>query len=315
MKRKLMPILLICLLMVIFSACGCKHQWADATCTTAKTCNLCGETEGSPNGHVWNSPTCTAAKNCSVCGTTEGDPLEHTWVEATCTQARNCSTCGTTEGTVLEHSWVAATCSASKNCSICGEIEGDPLPHSIDTWTTLKEASCSETGIMEGLCSVCLEKSTKEISLLEHTPGDWETTKECTATTPGERSRNCTVCGATLETESFEMTAEEIEAAYKAECGTYTYKEIARSPGEYKGKKAKFTGEVIQVMQEELYGIMVYVLRVDVTKNGRYYDDTVYVTYYADADDPRIHHHNVRYIGRRKDLRNRYGSICHHSQI
>ena len=41
-------------------------------------------------------------------------------------------------------------------------------------------------------------------------------------------------------------------------------------------------------MQEELYGIMVYVLRVDVTKNGRYYDDTVYVTYYADADDPRI---------------------------
>lgn len=262
MKRKLLTIILICLLMLAVSACGCKHQWANATCTTPMTCILCGETNGSPSGHAW--------------------------VDATCTQARNCSICGTTEGTALEHSWITATCSTPKSCSLCGETDGEPLPHSIDTWVTTKDATCSETGVMEGLCKVCQEKSTKDITLLDHTPGDWVITKECTATTAGERSKTCTVCGAVVSTETFEMSAEEIESAFKAECITYTYKDIARSPGEYKGKKAKFTGEVIQVMQEEFYSMMIYVLRVNVTQNGRYYEDTVYVTYYADADAPRI---------------------------
>ena len=66
------------------------------------------------------------------------------------------------------------------------------------------------------------------------------------------------------------------------ECKTYTYKEIARNPGNFTGQKAKFEGKVIQVAES---GNKV-VLRVDVTKEenefasgGYLYTDTVYVEY------------------------------------
>lgn len=91
-----------------------------------------------------------------------------------------------------------------------------------------------------------------------------------------------------METEAFTLSAEEIEDSYKASCEKYSYKEIARNPGAYDGKYAKFTGEVIQVQQQEFLGLLIYVLRVDVTKTGRYYQDTVYVTYTANEGDPRI---------------------------
>ena len=63
----------------ICSVCGGaqRHSWNDADCDTAKTCSVCGETEGDPLGHSWNAATCDTAKTCSVCGETEGDPLGH----------------------------------------------------------------------------------------------------------------------------------------------------------------------------------------------------------------------------------------------
>ena len=38
---------------------SCEHEWEDATCTQAKTCTLCGETEGEPLGHIEGSWTKT----------------------------------------------------------------------------------------------------------------------------------------------------------------------------------------------------------------------------------------------------------------
>lgn len=65
-------------------------------------------------------------------------------------------------------------------------------------------------------------------------------------------------------------------------CKEYTYKEIARDPNNYKGKPAKFKGEVIQVQES---GNKV-VLRVDITakanefaEGGYLYEDTIYVEY------------------------------------
>ncbi len=74
---------------------------------------------------------------------------------------------------------------------------------------------------------------------------------------------------------------------YIASCESYTFKQIARNPSEYEGKRAKFTGEVIQVM--ESYGIM-YTLRVNITENEYgYYEDTIYVTYFPkDDNEPKI---------------------------
>ena len=39
-----------------------KHQWIEADCTTAKTCDVCGKTEGEPEGHRF------VENVCAVCG-------------------------------------------------------------------------------------------------------------------------------------------------------------------------------------------------------------------------------------------------------
>ena len=75
-------------------------------------------------------------------------------------------------------------------------------------------------------------------------------------------------------------------AEYKASCTAgYSYKELARDPDTYVGKKAKFTGKVVQVSE----GSYSNILRVDVTK-GKYgiWDDTMYVTYTPKDGEGRI---------------------------
>ena len=49
------------------------HIWTDATCTLAKTCSECGETEGEPLGHTLSEATYFAPAACTVCGETEGN--------------------------------------------------------------------------------------------------------------------------------------------------------------------------------------------------------------------------------------------------
>ena len=78
------------------------------------------------------------------------------------------------------------------------------------------------------------------------------------------------------------------EESFKALCATYSYNEIARNPEAYEGERAVFTGEVIQVVRDTSFGMTYYVMRVDVTKKGSYYTDTVYVTYWPPSDAPRI---------------------------
>lgn len=70
--------------------------------------------------------------------------------------------------------------------------------------------------------------------------------------------------------------AKKAKKEYIASCKTYKYKDIARNPDKYNGKRAKFKGEVVQVIE----GYLSTTLRVDVTK-GKYgiYTDTMYVVY------------------------------------
>lgn len=79
----------------------------------------------------------------------------------------------------------------------------------------------------------------------------------------------------------------ETEEEYISKCNNFTYKEIARNPNNYKGKRAKFTGEVIQV--QEGYNNNV-VLRVNITK-GEYgmWEDTIWVDYkYTNSNESKI---------------------------
>ena len=87
----------------MLAGCGKhEHTWAEATCTTPKTCSECEETEGEPLGHSWVDATCTSPKTCSRCDATEGEPLGHQLSEANYQQPATCSVCGATEGEPLQ---------------------------------------------------------------------------------------------------------------------------------------------------------------------------------------------------------------------
>ena len=77
MIKRILTIIMIMGIAGTMMACGHKHTFSEATCTSAKTCIDCGETEGEPLGHTWVEADCETPKTCSVCGTTEGEALGH----------------------------------------------------------------------------------------------------------------------------------------------------------------------------------------------------------------------------------------------
>ena len=54
------------------SATQHQHSWMDATCTSPRTCSVCGDTTGSKVGHQWVEATYNKPKTCEKCGATEG---------------------------------------------------------------------------------------------------------------------------------------------------------------------------------------------------------------------------------------------------
>lgn len=96
-------IVIFCLPM-LFPQLFCSHKlWANATCTSPRTCKSCGKTEGEPLGHEWEEATCTVPKTRQRCGKTDGKPLGHqpgSWttevdyVDATSKEIRECEKCG-----------------------------------------------------------------------------------------------------------------------------------------------------------------------------------------------------------------------------
>lgn len=100
-------VLYFILFCVLLRACGAitlhDHEWQEATCTTPKTCSVCGDTEGDPLCHHWTEATCIAPKTCSVCGEAVGGPSKHDWIKATCEVPKTCSVCGAQDGEALGH--------------------------------------------------------------------------------------------------------------------------------------------------------------------------------------------------------------------
>ena len=125
--KNIYRIIFAMVLCLSLTACACKHEWINATCTSPVTCVKCGETAGEASGHHWANATCTTPKACSVCGTTEGDSLAHVWTDPNCVEPKTCSVCEQTEGDAIGHSWKDATYSAPKTCSVCGKTEGSAL--------------------------------------------------------------------------------------------------------------------------------------------------------------------------------------------
>lgn len=210
MKHTIMVILVIALAFCL-TACGCEHDWNEATCTTPKICKLCEATEGEVKAHQWQDATCVAPKTCKDCGATEGDVAGHVWEEATCTTAKTCAACNETEGEALGHSWADATCTEAKTCTVCSEKEGEALGHTAGSWTVEKEATCSEVGSESSVCSVCNETVSKEIPMVEHTPGEWQVKVKATMSADGTEVQTCSVCEKELETRSYEFAPFDIK--------------------------------------------------------------------------------------------------------
>ena len=143
MKRKFVISVLIVVLILLLTGCGCEHEWYAATCSAPKTCQLCGETEGETLPHTWQDATCTQAKTCTVCNATEGEPLPHTWQDATCTEMKTCTVCKVTEGEPLGHTWQEASCTAPKTCTVCQTTEGKTTSHKWVEATTDAPKTCS----------------------------------------------------------------------------------------------------------------------------------------------------------------------------
>lgn len=150
MKRFFAIILCICMLSVLIGCNGsdaststnnnataedgnseCEHSYADATCTTPKTCTICGDTIGGTSSHTFGeysvvkNPSCkekgTKERTCSACGEKETvsiDMTDHTWKNATCAAPRTCTVCGKTEGNTIPHSKVP---DANWKCPDCGQ--------------------------------------------------------------------------------------------------------------------------------------------------------------------------------------------------
>ena len=93
-------------------------------------------------------------------------------------------------------------------------------------------------------------------------------------------------------TEHEEPTEELTEAttsakSFKNSCKTISYKDIARQPNKYYDEKVVYTGQVFQVSQKQDDGL--YYALVYVTQNEYgYYDDTMYVCYELEENEPKF---------------------------
>lgn len=67
-------------------------------------------------------------------------------------------------------------------------------------------------------------------------------------------------------------TQVESESDYKASCKVISFKELEKNPDGHAGERVKYTGEVVQIMEN--YGVSS--IRMDVASN---FGDTIYVSY------------------------------------
>ena len=222
--------------------------------------------------HVWEEANCENGKTCSLCGDFEGEALGHEFGELKIMREATCTEVGRKEG----------------SCVRCGEIIVEEIPMKEHQFTEQKisnEATCTEDGTIEHRCEHCGYTEQEIVPALGHVDGEWEITEAATYDNMGARSLYCAKCHTLISTETYELSEEEKEVAFLAMCESVDYEDLARYPERFVDKTITFSGEVIQAVEDG----DEYILRVDITWNGYYYEDTVWVEYTRkDSDDGRI---------------------------
>lgn len=85
-----------------------------------------------------------------------------------------------------------------------------------------------------------------------------------------------------------ETTTKFSKKKYKETCKKIPFKDLARNPDKHEGKKVKFTGEVIQVIESTWGNSVEYRIAVSKESWGYSADDVVYVTYTPSENESRI---------------------------
>lgn len=128
----------------------------------------------------------------------------------------------------------------------------------------------------EGVCTRCGEKVQKTTDPKGHEAGEkWKTIQEPTdSNRTWIRVKYCERCGEECKRQEKNLTEKEYKSWYKEHCSSIDYKKLARNPGKYEGRRVKFSGRVLQVIE----GSKSTTLRV--ATKGRW-DNVVYVTIYG----------------------------------
>ena len=149
--------------------CAHSNLEADATCTTAQKCTICGETVVAAKGHTPNeNATCTTSQICTTCNTVLVEAFGHAY-DNVCDA--NCNTCNE-EREVPEHVYendACINCGQEKDhvCEFDSEVT---LPTCVDKGYTTYTCECGnsytadeteatgEHNYVDGACSVCGEE-------------------------------------------------------------------------------------------------------------------------------------------------------------
>ena len=143
------------------------HLWAGATCTTPKTCRICGKKDGATPAHHYEIVGCEMPLVCSICGETTSSTVSHKWSKATCTTPQTCRVCGAVGKPAAGHTWTAATCITPKTCSVCGATQGNLAEHHVRTRTLIDYFSCKrETEQFCSLCDKVLSSTSEDMTTL-----------------------------------------------------------------------------------------------------------------------------------------------------
>ena len=190
------------------------HEWIHASCTTPKTCNKCGVTEGEALGHIFTeqklgekylkTPATCGKKavyyySCSVCGESSANTAEEKTFEY---------------GTAPDHNWgtavkIAATCTEDEmmvqTCSRCNQkyvkkTSVKALGHAVHAEYTIDiAATCLEAGKKSKHCVRCdYKEGETTIPALGH---DYQLAAltEATCLVSGYAKFTCTRCADTYE--------------------------------------------------------------------------------------------------------------------